>query len=84
MMSVAGPAVLAAPSTDLGSRFDSEQLFSPRNDWEPVVAADPSSSFVYLVVTGLGASECTRARRATFSLTGTTSGLRRTPVERTS
>lgn len=46
------------PLPDLGRRFDSEVPFSPGVDWEPDMAADPSSSYVYMVVTGFGRREC--------------------------
>ena len=47
------PAAAAPPSG-----FDSERLFSAGNDWEPNVAVDPSSSYVYMVATGLDAKAC--------------------------
>ena len=59
-MFVAVAVGLAVPLATAGSRtgFDSEQMFSAGNDWEPHVAADPISSFVYMVVTGRDAKEC--------------------------
>jgi len=39
-------------------RFDSEQLFSAANDWEPDVAVDPTSTYLYMVATGLDSKEC--------------------------
>ncbi len=45
------PAAASTPS------FASEQVFSPTaDDWEPAVAADPSSSWVYQAVTYINAS----------------------------
>src|SRR3989304_2485483 len=41
-----------------GAGFDPEQRFSNGNDWEPHVAADPGSTFVYMVTTGRDAKEC--------------------------
>ncbi len=38
--------------------FAAEQPFSGGNDWEPDVAADPGSSYVYMVTTGLDAKAC--------------------------
>jgi hypothetical protein len=40
--------------------FASEQLAGTLADdnWEPTVAADPSSGYVYQAVTGIGAHEC--------------------------
>jgi hypothetical protein len=50
----AAGAPAAAPS------FTSEELVgTPADDnWEPTTAADPSSSYVYQAVTGIGAHEC--------------------------
>jgi len=39
-------------------RFASEQLFSDGNDWEPNVATDPNSTYVYMATTGMDAKEC--------------------------
>ena len=44
-------AVQAAPTT---SGFDSERLWSTGDDWEPAIAADPSSSRVYQATTRYG------------------------------
>src|SRR5207248_9017787 len=41
----------AAPTT---SGFDSERLWSTGDDWEPAIAADPSSSRVYQATTRYG------------------------------
>jgi len=39
--------------------FDSERVWSTSDDWEPVVAADASSSFVYQLTTRIdGARAC--------------------------
>ena len=48
----------AAPAGGPGTGFDPEQRFSSGNDWEPHVAADPGSTFVYMVTTGRDAKEC--------------------------
>jgi len=57
--------LLAAAPPAAGARtpppsFVSEQLAGTLADdnWEPTVAADPSSSYVYQAVTGIGAHEC--------------------------
>jgi hypothetical protein len=57
--------LLAAVPPAAGARtpppsFASEQLAGTLADdnWEPTVAADPSSSYVYQAVTGIGAHEC--------------------------
>ena len=57
--------LLAAAPPAAGARrpppsFASEQLAGTLADdnWEPTVAADPSSSYVYQAVTGIGAHEC--------------------------
>ncbi len=52
-----GLAAPATPGVKKGG-FDSERVFSSGNDWEPNVAVDPSSSYVYMVVTGRDAKEC--------------------------
>ena len=39
------------PARSTGSAFAPEQLVGPTNDWEPVVATDPSSHWVYQAVT---------------------------------
>ncbi len=51
-------AAAGAP-TPSGARFASEKLFGPKDDWEPTVAADPSSNWVYQLVTGIDSRECT-------------------------
>lgn len=53
-MSTAFATAAAAPKRG----FALEQLFSSGNDWEPDVATDPSSSYVYMVTTGLEAKAC--------------------------
>ncbi len=56
-----GSGPLAATNTTgavSSPRFASEQVFSPTaDDWEPYVAADPSSSWVYQAVTYINASK---------------------------
>lgn len=53
---VAGHAPAAPPLGPTG--FEPERPFSSGNDWEPYVAADPSSAYVYMVTTGRDAKEC--------------------------
>jgi hypothetical protein len=55
---------LARPPTASGSGFETEHLFGrlAANDWEPNVAADPGSNWVYQVSTGIGAHQCPRPR----------------------
>ncbi|HLF28526.1 MAG TPA: sialidase family protein [Anaerolineae bacterium] len=49
-----------APS-QLAEGFDSERLWSGHNDWEPALAADPSSSYVYQLTTRYdGPAPCNR------------------------
>lgn len=67
MASIAGAllvvAMVLAPRAAVATtppRFSSERPFSEGNDWEPNVATDPSSSYVYLVTTGLDAKACQR------------------------
>jgi hypothetical protein len=67
LLSFAGTVGLAVPGSAPGMRFEPERLFSPGNDWEPVVAADPSSSFVYLVVTGRDAQACPQCPRPSIT-----------------
>ncbi|MGQ0796825.1 MAG: sialidase family protein [Methanobacteriota archaeon] len=59
-IAVAFVVAMGTPTAADRSRtgFDPEQPFSGGNDWEPYVAADPSSSFVYMVTTGRDAREC--------------------------
>ena len=50
----------ASPHT---AGFDSERLWSGYNDWEPAVAADPSSTYVYQLTTRYdGPAPCNRCR----------------------
>ncbi len=43
-----------------GGGFDNERLWGPRNDWEPAVAADPSSAYLYQLTTRYdGPAPCT-------------------------
>jgi hypothetical protein len=52
---------VGAPAASAPS-FASEQLVGTLADdnWEPTTAADPTSSYVYQAVTGIGAHECDR------------------------
>ncbi|MCI0412007.1 glycoside hydrolase [bacterium] len=43
--------VAAMPSAAAAPGFDSERVWSGEDDWEPAVAADPSSNFVYQLTT---------------------------------
>ncbi|MGH9857235.1 MAG: sialidase family protein, partial [Acidobacteriota bacterium] len=43
--------VAATPSPSAAAGFDSERVWSGEDDWEPAVAADPSSDFVYQMTT---------------------------------
>src|SRR5687768_468107 len=43
--------VQAAPSPSAAAGFDSERVWSGEDDWEPAVAADPSSNYVYQMTT---------------------------------
>lgn len=55
LATAASPSVTrAAPRTG----FAPEQPFSIGNDWEPDVATDAGSSYVYMVTTGLDAKAC--------------------------
>jgi hypothetical protein len=45
---------LAAVAAPTASGFDSERLWGTGDDWEPAVAADPSSSWVYQATTRYG------------------------------
>lgn len=47
------PAIETEPTTGPGG-FDLERLWSGYDDWEPVTAADPGSSYVYQITTRLG------------------------------
>ena len=56
---VVAAVAVGAPAASAPS-FASEQLVGTLADdnWEPTTAADPSSSYVYQAVTGIGAHEC--------------------------
>jgi hypothetical protein len=43
--------VAATPSPAAAAGFDSERVWSGEDDWEPAVAADPSSNYVYQMTT---------------------------------
>ena len=43
--------VEAAPAPAAAAGFDSERVWSGEDDWEPAVAADPSSNWVYQMTT---------------------------------
>ena len=43
-------ARLPSPSV-AASGFDSERLWGPYNDWEPAIAVDPGSTWVYQMTT---------------------------------
>jgi hypothetical protein len=65
LLVLAAIGLLAAAPPAAGARtpppsFASEQLAGTLADdnWEPAVAADPRSSYVYQAVTGIGAHEC--------------------------
>jgi hypothetical protein len=48
------------PSPSLGAPgFDSERVWSGFDDWEPAIAADPNSTFVYQVTTRLSSGRAT-------------------------
>lgn len=52
------PRVLQAPAAPLPSGFDSERIWGTADDWEPMVAADPSSNTtVYQMTTRYGGSK---------------------------
>jgi hypothetical protein len=59
VVALAAIAAAGAPAASAPS-FASEQLAGTLADdnWEPTTAADPSSSYVYQAVTGIGAHEC--------------------------
>jgi hypothetical protein len=62
------------------SGFASEQAFSNGNDWEPDLAADPGSPYVYMVTTGLDAKACQQCTQPSILLrvspdSGTTWGV---------
>ena len=67
-VSGATPATAETAPAETGSGFDSEQLFSAGIDWEPFVAADPSSSYVYLVTTSYGPKACKQCDSANILL----------------
>ncbi len=48
--------------------FAPEQPFSLGNDWEPDVATDPGSSYVYMVTTGLDAKACRQCTQPSILL----------------
>jgi hypothetical protein len=55
----AAPSAAAAPAG--GHRgWSSEQRWSPLNDWEPNIAADPSSSWLYQMTTQYGGAQVCR------------------------
>lgn len=59
-------AATSTPAATLAPSFAPEQVFSPTaNDWEPTVAADPSSDWVYQAVTYINASKVCSACPAT-------------------
>jgi hypothetical protein len=43
--------VAATPSPGAAAGFDAERVWSGFDDWEPAIAADPSSSYVYQMTT---------------------------------
>jgi len=50
-------AALPAAAAGAGDRhggWTSEQRWGPKNDWEPNIAADPSSSWLYQMTTRYG------------------------------
>jgi hypothetical protein len=53
---------VAQPSRSAASAgFDAERVWSEHNDWEPAIAADPSSSYVYQLTTRYdGPEPCNR------------------------
>jgi hypothetical protein len=51
--------VLLAPAATSATGFDAERVWGSYDDWEPAVAADPSSSYVYQLTTRYnGPSPC--------------------------
>lgn len=61
--SQAGQVVVEAQpnASPLAAGFDSERLWSAFNDWEPAIAVDPSSSYVYQLTTRYdGPEPCNR------------------------
>jgi hypothetical protein len=61
----AAPPAAAAPAGHRhGGGWTSEQRWSPKNDWEPNIAADPSSSWLYQMTTRYGGPSACRPRMA--------------------
>ncbi len=57
---VVAPAA-PAPAAPPAAGWDNEQLWASNDDWEPVIAADPSSNWVYQMTTRIdGVKECTQ------------------------
>ncbi len=51
--------VAASPSASAAPGFDSERVWGGQDDWEPAIAADPSSNYVYQMTTRYsGPSPC--------------------------
>ncbi len=64
-------ATVASPPAARAARptgFAPEQPFSSGNDWEPDIATDPSSPFVYMVTTGLDAKACQQCTQPSILL----------------
>ena len=60
----APPAAAADVGHRHGGGWTSEQRWSPRNDWEPNTAADPSSSWLYQMTTRYGGASVCRPHMA--------------------
>jgi len=58
----AAPPAGAAAGGHQPSGWTSEQRWSPKNDWEPNIAADPSSSWLYQMTTQYGGPAVCRPR----------------------
>ena len=58
----APPAAAVAAGHPHGGGWTTEQRWSPRNDWEPNIAADPSSSWLYQMTTRYGGPAVCRPR----------------------
>jgi hypothetical protein len=54
------PAVATAAGPRPAGGWTSEQRWSPKNDWEPNIAADPSSAWLYQMTTQYGGSPVCR------------------------